>query len=164
MNPKNILFLAGGRWQVPWIKFLNQKKHNIILVDPHQNPACSKWADNHLQIDVKKLDKIKHQVEKNNFKIDLVTSEQTDVSTLPVAHLSEYFGIATNSVKSVERFALKDKSRDFINNYFGHKHIPEYKIIQDENDLISFYNTVKKDIIVKPVDSQSSRGLFKISD
>ena len=45
MNDKYTLFLCGGKWQLPWFKFLKNKGHKLILVDERfarKNLVCEK--------------------------------------------------------------------------------------------------------------------------
>jgi carbamoyl-phosphate synthase large subunit len=79
-----------------------------------------------------------------------------------VAQLSEYFGTPSNSLEAVERFSDKYVSREFINQKFGNHHLPKYAKVSNTQDLKKFQDDLREDIIVKPTDSQSSRGIFVV--
>lgn len=157
---KYILFLGGGRWQLPWFQFLKAKGHKLLLVDPYENSPCVNHADIFFKSDVKDTDKILNFINANNLQIEIVTSDQTDVSTIPVAILSEKLGITVNSIDSIERFTNKAISREFLKRNFN-KHFPEFEIVRDADTLENFIKRVGTSII-KPVDAQSSRGIFKL--
>ena len=55
MNGK-VLFICGGKWQLPWMRYLKNKGHQIVLVDPNKNPPCATLADIHIQCDARDVD------------------------------------------------------------------------------------------------------------
>ena len=157
-----VLFLCGGKWQLPWFKFLKSKGHQIILVDPYNTSPCVAHADVFFQQDVKNVDAIYDFIIKNNYSISLVTSEQTDVSALPVAVLSKKLGTKTNLSEVVERFTNKYVSRSFIKTKFD-SHFPKFIAASSANEVQEFIVELNKDVIIKPIDAQSSRGIFKLN-
>lgn len=146
---------------MPWLEFLKTRGHKIALVDPSQNPPCLKSADLFIRCDVKDVVAIERSVRELGIEIELVTSDQTDVSVLPVAHLSKVFGTRGNSLATVELFANKLSSRRFIENRFG-VHIPRFKPVLNAGEVVEMCCDTGRDIIVKPVDAQSSRGIFLV--
>jgi len=154
------LFLCGGRWQLPWLSYLKTKGHKIILVDPYSNSPCVNHADVFFKEDVKNTDSIIKYILDNGFNIEAVTSEQTDVSALPVAIISKKLGLDYSDPSIVERFTNKGVSRSFLKKNYK-THFPEFKIINSFEELLEFINKFKN-IIIKPVDSQSSRGVYHI--
>jgi biotin carboxylase len=152
-----ILFLCGGKWQLPWVKFLKNKGHKILLVDPYDHSPCVELADVFLKEDVKNTQKIIEFIQKNRFQIEIVTSEQTDVSTLPISIISEALGIPANPLEVVKRFANKAVSRAFLKANFTDCY-PDFKLITNLDELAGFISK-NHEIILKPVDSQSSRGI-----
>ncbi|MFN5217448.1 MAG: hypothetical protein ACK5CL_01655 [Sphingomonadales bacterium] len=103
----HILFICGGKWQLPWMRYLKNKGHQIVLADPNENPPCAALADIHIRCDARDVEGIYREVQNRGLKIDFVTSEQTDVSTQTVAALSAMLGTYANSPEAVERFANK---------------------------------------------------------
>lgn len=152
-----VLFLCGGKWQLPWLTYLKNKGHHIILVDPYETAPCVPFADIFFKCDVKDTEAILGFVTSNNYTIELVTSEQTDVSTLPVAIISEKLKLKSNPVKVIQRFSNKYVSRQFIKENFD-RHYPDFCAAHSYNDILSFLKKYKK-VIVKPSDAQSSRGV-----
>lgn len=157
-----VLFLAGGKWQVPWIIYLKQKGHNIILVDPNLNPPAKKYCDIYLRYDVKDTVCIRDYVENLGVNIEFVTSDQTDVATIPVARLSAHFRTPHNPLEVVQRFANKYVSREFVKKQIGSEHIPQYRKIESLKALEAFQQHMNKSLIIKPADAQSSRGIFML--
>lgn len=158
-----VLFLAGGKWQVPWISYLKRKGHHIILVDPNENPPAKKYCDILLRFDVKDTECIRDHVENLGMTIDFVTSDQTDVATIPVAKLSAHFGTPHNTLEVVQRFTNKYLSRKFVKKQFGADHLPQFRKVKSVAELDVFLQQTNKPLIVKPADAQSSRGIFMLS-
>lgn len=156
-----VLFICGGKWQVPWFQYLKAKGHFLALVDPFSTSACVPQADVFIQCDARDVDEILRQVKNRNLKISFVTSEQTDVSAIPVAEISKKLGKFANPPEVVHLFANKFKNRAFFQkNHLGHH--PKFARVSTLEDLNNFLQSTAGKIIVKPVDAQSSRGIFLV--
>jgi phosphoribosylaminoimidazole carboxylase (NCAIR synthetase) len=158
----HILFICGGKWQLPWMRYLKNKGHQIVLVDPNENPPCDVIADMHIQCDARDVEGIYREVQKRGLKIDFVTSEQTDVSTQTVAALSAMFGTHANSPEAVERFANKAVNRAFVAEIDASR-MPAFRKVYNPEDAMQFLREFPGDAIVKPADAQSSRGISRIA-
>ncbi len=162
MESSYVLFVCGGKWQLPWLKYLKDKGHRILLVDPYTFSPCVPFADIHIACDARDVDGIFAQVH-GKYKIDFVTSDQTDVSCLTVAELSRRLQLRGNSPEVVERFANKFKNREFVESQFTN-HYPKFTKAYSARQLESFYSTATDAIMIKPVDAQSSRGIAKVDN
>lgn len=158
---KYTLFLCGGRWQLPWFEFLKRKGHRLILVDPYATSPCVPLADVFFQEDVKNVDSIVEFVNSRQYEIEFVTSEQTDVSTLPVALISEALGLKGNASESVHRFTNKRISREFLRSTLNSNY-PDFMELKSMDDLKQFIDK-HGEVIIKPEDAQSSRGIHKLT-
>jgi len=157
---KSVLFIAGGEWQVPFVNFLKKKGFHITLVDPYEDSQCVELADEFIQLDVKSIDLIYEKIKDN--ELDYVLSDQTDVAVNPVAVLSEKLGLSINSVLSTQLFSNKSKSRSFVQSFAG-EIIPGFKVITSVTELSAFVDEFK-DVIIKPTDAQSSRGVNRVEN
>ncbi len=153
-----ILFLCGGTWQLPWFKYLKKKGHKVILVDPNDNPPCKPFCDLFIKSDVRDIKFLKEYISKNKLNISIVTSDQTDVSCLPVAELSEHFKTKSIPLTVTQKFCNKYISREHVNS-FNPKIIPKFIKINCLEDISKFLEKQKNKIVIKPADSQSSRGI-----
>lgn len=158
----HILFICGGKWQLPWMRYLKNKGHQIVLVDPNENPPCATLADIHIQCDARDVEGIYREVQKRGLKIDFVTSEQTDVSTQTVAALSAMFGTHANNLEAVERFANKAVNRAFVAEIDASR-MPAFRKVYNPEDAMQFLREFPGDAMVKPADAQSSRGISRIA-
>lgn len=153
-----VLFLCGGEWQLPWIQYFKKKGHNIILVDPNDNPPCIRYCDLFVQLDVKNIQGIKDYVIENQLTISLVTSEQTDVSCVPVAELSQHFKTKSIPPTVTNFFCNKYVSREHV-KLINQTVIPKFSSVNCSEDIWEFLQEQNSMIVVKPADLQSSRGI-----
>ncbi len=159
---KKILFLSGGPWQIPWASFLKNKGHELLLVDPNAHPPVLPWADHHIALDVKDVNGIIRALENMGWTPDLVTSEQTDVSVIPVAMLNQHFGLPGIPVETTRLFSNKLLSRQFVKEKVPSL-APDFQKISSAENLQAFIAAnPQKTFILKPADAQSSRGILKL--
>ena len=130
----------------------------MILVDPNDNPPCKPFCDLFIKSDVKDIVFLKEYISKNEFNISIVTSAQTDVSCIPVAELSEHFNTKSIPLLVTQKFCNKYISREHVKS-FNTKLIPKFIKINRSEDIGKFLDKQKKKIVIKPADSQSSRGI-----
>jgi carbamoyl-phosphate synthase large subunit len=161
-NSGYVLFICGGKWQMPWLQFLKDKGHRIILVDPYETSPCVPLADIHLKRDARDLEGIMLDIAAGGWEIAFVSSDQTDVSTDTVAMLSERLGTRGNHPEAVLRFSNKAINREFV-QALNPAQIPAFARIHDTRELTAFLQSAGSDIMVKPADAQSSRGVTRLA-
>jgi biotin carboxylase len=160
----DVLFICGGKWQLPWLLFLKNKLHRIVLVDPYPDAICVQHADEHIQCDAKDVDYILNSIKDNPDRFCMITSDQTDVSMDTVAIISDKLGIVWNKPEVVKRFSNKLESRKHANSK-GIGHIPAFAEINSAEDLSLFSEKLaSSEFIIKPADAQSSRGVFLLNN
>jgi len=156
-----VLVLAGGTWQIPIIQFLKAKGHKVYVVDPHKDSPGVIIADGHIMADVRDnnlAEKLQSQSPINDW--EFVISDQSDVAMPNVATISKLLGLPGNSLNSVELFTNKFRMREFADS-IGVP-IPRFAKAENINDIQKFIQKIKKPSIIKPADSQSSRGIVKL--
>jgi aminotransferase len=154
----DVLVVAGGLWQVPLIKYLKNKGHRVFVADPYLHSPGVQFADRHLQCDVRNFELLKELI--GNIKFEFITSDQSDISINTVAQLSTYFNLTGNSLVVTNKFVNKYQMRLLAESL--QIPIPKFARIGTISDLRIFINTTNLPIILKPADSQSSRGVVKI--
>lgn len=148
-----ILFIAGGIWQRSFVKYLKEKGHYIVIVNPVSNDT-TKLADYHILCDINDDNTINAAIDK--FKPIFITSDQSDISTSIVSRLSAQWGLPSNSEESIKRFTDK-----LIMHAYA-KEIgvptPDTEEIDSLEGLRDFGRSRGYPIIIKPIDSTMSRG------
>lgn len=155
---KKALVIAGGQWQVPLIKALQQKGYLVTVVDPYDNSKGVLIADNHIKTDVRNKDVIASAICE---KYDIVTTDQSDISVETVAYLAKKLNVRGNSVDSVRRFTNKYQSRKYASS-IGLP-IPAFCEVSSVFQIQQFIKNSQGDYIIKPCDAQSSKGIHVLN-
>lgn len=159
MNGTNyILFIAGGIWQKPFVQYLKNKGHKLAIVNPVETETTN-FADYHIKCDINNFEEIKKHI--NIINPICITSDQSDVSTLIVAELSELFKLPGNSVETIRKFTDKLAMYEF-SKIIGMP-VPQTRLVNSVKNVLDFAKEYTFPIIIKPVDSTMSRGFVKIN-
>lgn len=157
-DTNNVLIVAGGLWQIPLIKFLKKKGHNVYVADPYLHSPGVQYADKHILCDVRDYEKLRDLL--GNEKFEFITSDQSDISVNTVSKLNTHFNLQGNPFEVTDKFVNKFKMRVLAES-LGLP-IPKYTRIDSVSDLLIFIKATGLPIILKPADSQSSRGVIKL--
>jgi carbamoyl-phosphate synthase large subunit len=151
------MIVVGGMWQVPLVKTAKSMGLYIINSNLYQDSPAFEYADVTWVCDVK--DKQKNLECAMLYKPDAVLTDQSDIGVKTVAWLCERLNLPGIGVDVAELFVNKSVMRDFCkSNGFS---IPKYKQCYTFNEAADFLKAHRK-IVIKPIDSQSSRGVFII--
>ena len=156
---KKILFIAGGPWQKPFVKFLKNKGYYIAIVNPVETDTTS-IADFHIKCDINNLIFIEKFIKK--IKPNFITSDQSDVSTSIVSLLSNRHDLPSNSIESIDKLTNKLSIYKFSEKL--KIKTPKTEIVNSVNDIKNFFLSCKTPIVIKPIDSTNSRGFKKIEN
>ena len=156
---KKVMVISGAKAQIPIIKKLHEMNCDVYDVNLYVDSPAFSYADHHGVMDI--LDKetcLKYAI-KN--KIDAVMSEMCDIATPTVAFIAEQLCLPGIGEDMAELYTNKFAMREFgIKNGIP---TPEYKICYSIEDAMSFFKNLNKKMIIKPLDSNSSRGVFTIN-
>lgn len=155
---KMIVVLPGTKWSEGLCKELKHRGEKILLVSPEEHPYCEKYADIFYRSDIFSIDNIFDFCKAKN--VTAVMSDECDIAMTVVAELGARLGVNTLDVDSAALYTDKYLMRDF-----SKKHgllYPEYRLCKDVEEAIEFRRELNKDIIIKPLDSNASHGVFKI--
>lgn len=156
---KKILIIAGGKWQVPLIQKAKALGYEVVNSNLYEESPGFEFADHKEVCDAR--DKERNFEIAKKYDIEGVLSDQSDIAVPTVAYVAEKMGCRTIGSDMAELFTNKYKMREFcIRNGF---HSPEYKLCHGVDEAISFFESIKGKIIIKPLDSQSSRGVYIIN-
>lgn len=154
-----IMVIAGGEWQCPLVKNIKEMGHEIICSNLYEDSPAFKYADYCEVADV--LDKEKNLEIALKYLPDAVLTDQSDIAVTTVAYVADKLGIKGIGLNIAEQFTNKRKMREFCkNNNFP---TPAYKECDSKCTAQEFFRKVGKKMIMKPLDSQSSRGVHIIN-
>lgn len=157
---KKILVFPGTQWQVPLIEKIQEMGHQALVVNPDPNAPGMKKADLCLISDIFDKDRV---VEfGRDQKVDAVMSDECDIAMNMLAELGVIFNVPTMDEETAALFTDKFLMREFSKRH-GLKY-PEYKFCKTVDDAIALQKEINKPIIIKPLDSNASHGVFKCSN
>lgn len=157
MNSKTVLVLPGTFWQVQLLQKIKEMGYRALIVNPDPDSPCFEYADGHLQSDIFDKEKVIAYGKENH--IDAVMSDECDIAMNLIAELGTAFNVPTLDEESASLFTDKFLMREFSKKH-GLKY-PEYKLCKTEGSAIAFLEEVKRPIIIKPLDSNASHGVFR---
>lgn len=149
-----VMVIAGGTWQCPIVKFAKSKGHYVICSNLYEDSPAFKYADIGLVANV--LDKEKNLEFAKEYKPDAVLTEQSDIAVTTVAYIADQLGIKGIGLDIANRFTNKYFMREFTSKAGFAS--PKYKLCYEIGEATEFLKDVPVSII-KPLDSQSSRGI-----
>lgn len=157
---KKILVFPGTQWQVPLIEKIQEMGHQALVVNPDPNAPGMKKADICLISDI--FDKERVVEFGRDQKVDAVMSDECDIAMNMVAELGKVFNVPAMDEETAALFTDKFLMREFSKRH-GLKY-PEYKFCKTVDDAIALQKEINKPIIIKPLDSNASHGVFKCSN
>lgn len=152
-----VMVVAGGEWQVPIIKKAKMLGNFVICSNPYPDSPGVQAADIGEIADAR--DKEKNLAIAKKYGVDIAVTDQTDIAVPTVAYICQQLGL-----KGIGR----DKAELFTDKYqmrmFGKKNgfsMPDFEKCSTYDQAKKFADDHKKSII-KPLNSQSSRGVNSI--
>lgn len=154
-----ILVIAGGDWQVELAKKIKQMGHYVICSNLYPNSPAFLYADECEICDV--LDKEKNLEIAKKYQPDAVITDQSDIAVPTVAYINENLGLPGIGTEKANLLTDKSLLRVFCKK--NNIETPDFRICTCFSDALEMLKKYKK-IIIKPIDSQSSRGVFTIAN
>lgn len=156
---KNVLVLPGTLWQLALIDKIREMGHKALVVNPAPDSVGFSHADSFLQSDIFDIDKVVSWSKENH--VNAVISDECDIAMNLIAKLGKIFDVPALDEDTASLYTDKFLMREFSKK-LGLKY-PEYKLCREVEDAIDFLNEIKGAIIIKPLDSNASHGVFKIT-
>lgn len=149
-----IMVIAGGSWQCPIVKTAKEMGHYVLCSNLYEDSPAFEFADEGRVANV--LDKERNLEIATEFNPDAVLTEQTDIAVPTVAYIAEKLGLKGIGIDVASRFTNKYLMREYASK--AGIPMPQYKLCHTVEEASSFLmdNPVS---IIKPIDSQSSRGI-----
>lgn len=155
---ENILVLPGSVWQVPVIKKIKALGYNVICVNPYKDSPAFQYADTCIQSDIFKQENYLEQV--REMHPIAVVSDECDIATELVADLANKLGTRSQTLPMAQLYTNKVKMREFLETHG--LPCPAFKICHSLEEAVIFFRNIGKQMIIKPIDSNSSHGVFTI--
>lgn len=156
---KKILFLGAAAHQISPILYARKKKYFVIVCDSNKKSPGAKNASKFYNISISNKKKIL-EISKNE-KINAIISYASEVGATTQAYVANKLKLPSNSLKSVETLAYKNKFRLFLKKE-GFV-FPKNRVFKDFRKFKIFLTKQSKlPVMIKPVDASGSKGISKI--
>lgn len=153
-----IMVIAGGDWQIELIKKAKLLGHTVICSNLYEDSPAFPYSDYCEVANV--LDREANLKIAQKYNPDAVISDQSDIAVPTVAYVNEKMGLRGIGTELASLFSDKSKQRVFCKEH-GIS-VPDFKLCSTYEEAASFFENYNK-AIIKPIDSQSSRGVFTIN-
>ena len=150
-----IMIIGAGDFQVPLIEYA-ASKYDVVLVAPVISQELRKLASSCYELDVRAKDEILKIAESE--QIRGVITDQTDIPVRTVAYVAEKMGLPGIGYETSRLFTDKSLMAEKLEE-LGIGRIPTRETGTAE-EAVSFMEELGCEVLIKPVDSQGSRGIF----
>ena len=157
---KKIMILGANNFLVPLIKTSKRLGYYTIVASPSINEPGFEFADKKVIVDLRDKDAVLRTA--SELKINGVITDQAETPVRTQAYVASKLGLPGIG---------EDKAELFTNKYLMRQRCKEigidtikFKLVDNVEDAIDFYNQTGKTMIMKPIDSAGSRGVVKIEN
>lgn len=155
---KTVVILPGSQWQVPLAQTCKAYGLKTLVVDPHVDAPASACADGQLQSDIFDLERVVRYCQDEH--VDAVISDECDIAVPMVAKLGERLSLPALTPECARMYTNKFEMRSFCRAHGFPS--PEYKLCRTAAEAEAFFDQLQAPIVMKPLDSCSSRGVFTV--
>lgn len=155
---KKILVLPGAVWQVPIVNKIRQMGHSPIVVSPAENSPAFEYAHRAIQSDIFAKQNYLEDIKK--MQVNAVLSDECDIATKLIAELADELHLPSQGQDMAELYTNKVCMREFLRDH--NLPCPAFQICHSLDEALVFYRNLNKQMIIKPIDSNSSHGVFTI--
>lgn len=159
MRKKRIMVVAGSKWQIQITKKIKELGCSPYVVNLYEDSPAFEFADGVGVIDI--LDKVACLEFAKSNCIDAVLSEECDIAMPTVAYIADEMGLSSQGADHIALFTNKFAMREFCRKHG--LEFPEYRKCETLESAIEFFESINSKVIIKPLDANSSRGVYTIS-
>ena len=150
----NILIIGAGDFQLPLVQRASQS-YNVYLAAPVISDMFKPYITGSLLIDVRDEEAILQFAREHS--VCGVITDQTDIAVRSVAYVAENLGLPGIGYETGVLFTDKSLMRTRMAE-LGIKLLPN-RTVSSLEEALSYYEEIGGDVIIKPLDTQGSRGV-----
>ena len=154
---EKLMIIGAGDFQLPLVEKAAES-FKVIIVAPSIDERFEKYAYKKYYHDVRDLDSIL-KIAKDEGVVGVIT-DQTDIPVRTVAYVAEKLGLPGIGYETSKIFTDKSLMREKLEEA-RLRTIP-YVTTDSLEEAVSFYKKLGSAVIIKPLDTQGSRGVYKI--
>jgi carbamoyl-phosphate synthase large subunit len=153
-----VMVLGASQCQVPIIRQAQDMGFEVIVVSIGGNYPGFSVADKAYEIDVRDREQILQVARKEG--ISGILTDQTDIPVLTVAYVADKMGLPGIGYDCALRFTNKYEMRQYCQR-IGIP-VPKHVQVGSCREALSVAADLQFPLVIKPVDSQGSRGVAKV--
>ena len=154
---EKIMIIGAGDFQLPLVEKAAEK-FEVVLVAPSIDERFDKYVSKKYYFDVRDSENILKIAQEE--KISGVITDQTDIPVRTVAYVAENMGLSGIGYETAKIFTDKSLMRKTLEEN-GLPTIP-YITTGSLDEALTFYRELSSPVIIKPLDTQGSRGVYRI--
>lgn len=155
---KKIVVLPGAIWQVPIVDKIRKMGYLPVVVNPAADSPTFQYAHKIFQSDI--FAKQNYIEDIRAMQVNAVLSDECDIATKLIAELSDELHLPSQGQDMAELYTNKVRMREFLRDH--NLPCPAFQICYTLDEALVFYRNLNKQMIIKPIDSNSSHGVFTI--
>lgn len=152
-----ILILGANTLQIPLITKANELGYKTLVVSPIASEPGHKIATFSETCDVVDEEGVLSIAKR--YDICGIITDQTDLPVRTMAYVASKMGLPGNDYDVAclftDKYLMREKCKKI-----GVKTV-EYKLCHSVEEAVEFFYSLQKDVIIKPIDNQGSKGVSK---
>lgn len=158
MSSDSVLLLTAGYWQIPVVHCAKRLGLRVIVTDLSPDAPAVAFADEYVRVDSIDVDSVSEIATRH--RVAGIVAEQTDVAVAAAAAVAERCSLRGIGVDTARRVTNKRLMRDACAD--AGVPVPRYRCVQDAHEAVEAAKEIGLPVVVKPTDSQSSKGVAKV--
>lgn len=155
---KRILILGAGEGQIPLVHRAKEAGWHTIVVSPNGDYPGFSLADEIAYCNIADIDAIVELAK--TMQVQAIATDQTDIPVQAIQQVNRELGLPAIHCEDINNFRYKSRMRELCQSA-GIKTIP-YMVTNDMTEVETFFHKLDGAVIIKPVDSQGSRGVTQV--
>ncbi len=160
MKRKLLHVLGAGPWQLPTVRLAKAMGYRVLVTDVYPDRPGYALADEHEVMDI--TDREGTLSIARRHRIDGILCDTTDVGVPTAAFVAEELGLPGMGYETALNCTHKGRMRRLTDA--AGLPVPQYQLIPAGSTLVDAAIEVAYPLMVKPVDSQSGRGVSRVPD
>lgn len=156
---KKIMVLGAGRAQIPIISLCKNYGMEVVAVSPEGNYPGFDLADKKCYADVREKERVLEFARQEN--ISAIITDQLDNGVVSAAYVSEKMNLKGIGYDCALKFTNKSIMRKEAKKLGVD--VPNYDTVATLEDACESAKKIGFPIVLKPVDSSASRGVYKVN-
>lgn len=152
--------LGGGAWQVPTVRAAKAMGHRVLVTDMHAERPAYALADAHEVVDLRDVPGTLAAARRH--RIDGILCDSTDTGVATAATVADALGLPGIGIEAARRCTDKAALRECL-TAAGIEGVT-WRVVDDAAGLPAAAAALGWPLVVKPVDSQSGRGVRRVAE